>query len=110
VMRSIGICEKAGAFVSINYLTMPGFTDSKDEFEALKKLIQKQHVDMIQWRNLNYDPIRYFDEIAAAVRRSEMIGIKEEIELLQKKFPRLRMGYFNPGNQPAKLHARQADM
>jgi len=96
VLRSIDIAKDNGKFVSLNYLTMPGFTDSKDEFSALKKIIEAHRIDMIQWRNLNYDPLRYFKELKISIDPSKMIGIKEEIDLLKRRFPKLRMGYFNP--------------
>ena len=96
VLRSIKTAKKAGAFVSVNYLTMPGFTDSKDEFAAFRKLLRRYRIDMIQWRNLNYDPLKYFEKIRAKIKPSDMVDIKEEIKLLKKEFPRLRMGYFNP--------------
>ena len=96
VIRSIGIAKRARAFVSINYLTMPGFTDSIGEYTALRSLVRRHNIDMIQWRNLNYDPVRYFEELPVKISAAEMIGIKEEIQLLAKEFPRLRMGYFNP--------------
>jgi pyruvate-formate lyase-activating enzyme len=35
---------------------MPGFTDREDEFDELVRFIQSTGIDMIQWRNLNYDP------------------------------------------------------
>ena len=75
---------------------MPGFTDLKAEHEALRKLISKTGIDMIQWRNLNYDPIRYFELLGAKPGLDEMVGIRQEIALLKKQFPKLRMGYFNP--------------
>lgn len=96
VLRSMAISKRYGSFVSLNYLTMPGFTDSKPEFAALRALIRKYGVDMIQWRNLNYDPLRYFEAISADVKISDMVGIREEMGLLRRQFPRLRMGYFNP--------------
>ena len=96
VVNSIKIAKKGGAFVSLNYLTMPGFTDSKSEFTAFKKLLRDTRADMIQWRNLNYDPLRYFDILKINPPASEMIGIRQEMSLLKKEFPKLRMGYFNP--------------
>lgn len=95
VLRSIDTAKKRKKFVSINYLTMPGFTDSKDEFAALRKFIAKNEIDMIQWRNLNYDPVHYFDVIEVSIDASEMLGIKEIIASLKKEFPYLKMGYFN---------------
>lgn len=96
VMDSMTTAKKKGAFVSINYLTMPGFTDTVDEFEALKRLVLTHKVDMIQWRNLNYDPMRYFDELDAWPATAELLGIKTVIDSLRKEFPGTRMGYFNP--------------
>lgn len=96
VLESIRAAKKAGAFVSINYLTMPGFTDSTGEVKAFRALVREYGIDMVQWRNLNYDPMRYFETINARPGSNDMVGVKEEIALLRKEFPRLRMGYFNP--------------
>lgn len=96
VVRSMKIAKDNGAFVSLNYLTMPGFTDLDVEYKALGALIQKTGIDMIQWRNLNYDPLRYFELLNLRPDSFEMLGIRQEMELLNKQFPKLRMGYFNP--------------
>lgn len=96
VMNSIRVSRKKGAFVSINYLTMPGFTDTVDEFKAFKRLVLAYKVDMIQWRNLNYDPLAYFEELGAWPGPAELLGIKTVIDSLRKACPDIRMGYFNP--------------
>jgi len=96
VLMSITTAKEKGAFVSLNYLTMPGFTDSKDEFAAFRNLLAENNPDMVQWRNLNYDPLRYFDVLKLSVNRADMIGINTEMALLKKEFSKLRMGYFNP--------------
>ncbi len=96
VIDSIRTAKKKGAFVSINYLTMPGFTDTIDEFGAFKRLVSKYKVDMVQWRNLNYDPLAYFEELGAWPERAELLGIKTVIDSLCKELPGIRMGYFNP--------------
>ena len=95
VAGSIKSAKEKGGFVSINYLTMPGFTDSSGEFDALKKFLSAYRIDMIQWRNLNYDPLRYFKELNINAGVSGLIGIKELIHMLKKEFPEIRMGYFN---------------
>lgn len=95
ILKSVKEAKKRNGFVSLNYLTMPGFTDSKDEFGAFRKLIEKASIDMIQWRNLNYDPLRYFEELKVSIKREDMLGVKEMIELLKKDLPTVRMGYFN---------------
>lgn len=96
VVQSIKIAKDKGAFVSINYLTMPGFTDSRDEHIAFKRFIGKYGVDMVQWRNLNFDPLRYFKELNVRIDRAKLIGIREVIASLKESSPHLRIGYFNP--------------
>jgi len=94
VISSIIIAKEKGKFVSLNYLVMPGFTDREDEFGALRKLIKKSRLDMIQWRNLNYDPRRYFKRLNIC-SESPLLGIKMLIKNLRQEFPSLRHGYFN---------------
>jgi pyruvate-formate lyase-activating enzyme len=95
IVRSVKEAKKRGGYVSLNYLTMPGFTDSRDEVSAFKKFIRYSRPDMVQWRNLNFDPIRYFKELKLSVKAEEMSGIREAMDMLKKEFPRLKMGYFN---------------
>jgi len=96
VIESIKVSKRKGAFLSLNYLTMPGFTDSHDEVAALTLLVEKYRVDMIQWRNLNYDPLLYFRQMGIGQDISEMIGVRETMGSIKKRFPNLKMGYFNP--------------
>ncbi len=96
VMSSIKIAGRKKAFVSINYLTMPGFTDRRDEFRSFEKLVSRYKVNMVQWRNLNYDPVRYFEGLKLDRDNVELVGIRNMIDSLKKRFPRIRMGYFNP--------------
>lgn len=96
VSESAKKAKKKGVFVSINYLTMPGFTDTVDEFNAMRRFISFYNIDMIQWRNLNYDPLAYFDDLGFHPKPQDILGIKFVIDSLKKEFPRVRMGYFNP--------------
>jgi len=96
VLDSIKTAKRKKGFVSINYLTMPGFTDSEDEFAALKKFIESYKIDMIQWRNLNFDPLGYFRIIRYSGKPSGMIGIRQLMKSLKKSFPVLKTGYYNP--------------
>lgn len=105
VIKSIKTAKEKKGFVSINYLTMPGFTDTKDEFIAFKRFIKVCHIDMVQLRNLNYDPLRYFKDIKFSTDISGMLGIKEIINLLKKDFPHLLLGYFNPSKMRMKRHS-----
>ncbi|MFA6321209.1 MAG: radical SAM protein [Candidatus Omnitrophota bacterium] len=97
VIRSTKIAKEKNVFTSINYLTMPGFTDSRDEAAELIRLIETSGIGMIQWRNLNFDPMLYFKILKIDdTKNIEPMGIRQEIYHLTKHFPNLRMGYFNP--------------
>ena len=96
VLSSIRYAKKVDAFVSVNYLVMPGFTDSRREVEALFRFLGKIDIDMIQWRNLNYDPIAYFRKLKIRVKREEMMGVDTLIRAVKQEYPRLMHGYFNP--------------
>lgn len=95
VCQSITIARKHNVFVSLNYLTIPGFTDQKEEADTLIKFIKQKDINMIQWRNLNYDPQLYFSQLHIS-RRTKLLGIKNLLGLVKKKYPNLRFGYFNP--------------
>ncbi len=95
VLSSIKIAKQKKGFVSINYLTMPGFTDSEEESRASKKFIETYKIDMIQWRNLNFDPLHYFKIIKYSGKPSGMVGVRQLITSLKKSFPSLKMGYYN---------------
>ena len=102
VAESVDVAKKHGGFVSMNYLSMPGFTDSEGEFEAFRRFISEHKVDMVQWRNLNYDPIRYFSDLKLAEEDLKMIGMEEVISRVRKEFPKLLSGYFNPRRSQIK--------
>jgi pyruvate-formate lyase-activating enzyme len=96
VLKSIGLAKRQDKFVAINYLNCPGFTDSEKEFTALKEFIDTYHIDMIQWRNLNFDLNKYcrlMDRVEDSGRPLGMDTIMDELSLC---FPHLIHGYFNP--------------
>jgi MoaA/NifB/PqqE/SkfB family radical SAM enzyme len=105
VIKSIKTAKKKG-FVSINYLAIPGFTDTRDEFTALEDFIKDKKVDMIQWRNLNFDPIRYYKEMRFPKNTLSLLSMREIIDLLKRDFPDLMMGYFNPSRGRIKRFRR----
>jgi pyruvate-formate lyase-activating enzyme len=94
VMRSLDAALNAGIFVSINLFFLPGFTDSEEEVEALRKFLSRYPVNMIQTRNLNLDPDFYFD--MTGFRDSAPVGISSLIRLLRREYPGMRLGYYNP--------------
>jgi pyruvate-formate lyase-activating enzyme len=96
VLRSIDAALKQGQFVSINYLNSPGVTDTAEEAEALLGFLEDHPIHMIQWRNLNFDPIRYWKAMDAVAPLGEPIGMEELIQGIRSSYPRLKFGYFNP--------------
>ncbi|MDH3392560.1 MAG: radical SAM protein [Desulfobulbaceae bacterium] len=95
VRQSISTMKNAGKFVSLNYFILPGFTDDPEEFAALCELVETEKPDFIQLRNLNMDPDWYFESVQHTPTAPPM-GIRLWHSELQKKFPKLRFGYFNP--------------
>ena len=59
MVASIDAALARGVHVAINYLNCPGFTDTPEERGALLGFLSAHRVHMIQWRNLNFDPVRY---------------------------------------------------
>ncbi len=96
VLKSIEIARKSPLFVSLNYLNCPGFTDSQKEFDALSRFIDTYGINMIQWRNLNYDPRAYCRLQSQVGDSGDPIGMDNIILSLSKRFPDLIHGYFNP--------------
>jgi len=74
---------------------MPGFTDDAEEFAALTRLVRATRIDMIQWRNLNFDPQYYFRALRVPRAERRLLGMANVIARLKKTFPDLRHGYFN---------------
>jgi len=95
VKESIKIMKGAKRFVSLNYFIHPGVTDSREEFEALTHLLETCRPDLIQLRNLNMDPEWYLQTLDFHPT-DKPLGMRSWLLQLQKRFPTLRLGYFNP--------------
>lgn len=96
VLKSIELAIERGIFVSVNYLNCPGFTDTAQEIKALRRFLNRYPIHMIQWRNLNFDPLRYFKTMNRAAQNSKPIGMQRLLEQIRQEFPNLKFGYFNP--------------
>jgi pyruvate-formate lyase-activating enzyme len=96
VIKSIEIALKKKKFVSVNYLNCPGFTDTPEEFNALCELIRGYPINMIQWRNLNFDPKRYWKTMSAVSGPGKPMGMHRIISQIKASFPNVKHGYFNP--------------
>jgi pyruvate-formate lyase-activating enzyme len=57
VVASIREAKSNGLFVSLNYLTFPGFTDDADDVARLISFLKEGNVDLLQLRNLCIDPV-----------------------------------------------------
>jgi pyruvate-formate lyase-activating enzyme len=96
VLKSIEVALAQEKFVAINYFNSPGFTDTPQEVDALIEFLHKYPIHMIQWRNLNFDPIRYWKEMNAVDTHGEPIGMEKLLNRVHRQFPKLKFGYFNP--------------
>ncbi|MGD9238272.1 MAG: radical SAM protein, partial [Desulfobacterales bacterium] len=96
VLKSVDLALRSGLFVAVNYLNCPGFTDTPREIKALKKFLTTYPIHMIQWRNLNFDPLRYFKIMKAVAAKETPIGIEHLLERIRREFPKIKFGYFNP--------------
>lgn len=99
VLETIRIAGDKGIFISINYLNCPGVTDSPEEMETMEKFLDTYPVNFIQWRNLNYDPLRYYQVMESAESQGEPVGMDTVLDRLRKQFPELKHGYFNPAKE-----------
>ncbi|MBR1806748.1 MAG: radical SAM protein [Selenomonadaceae bacterium] len=92
VKASIGYALEKNVHVSLNLLYMPGFNDRDAEFSAWKNFLDALPVQMIQVRNLNYDPDAFF---AAMERDDNFSGTKKFLLALKSTFPKLTVGNFS---------------
>lgn len=95
VMDSIRVFKAAGGFVSVNYLVMPGFTDTEEEAAAFFRALEELEIDFVQLRNLNIDPELFFS-IMGEARPPRPLGVLGLTRTLGTDFPGVGIGYFNP--------------
>ena len=92
VKNSIRYALEKKVHVSLNLLYMPGFNDRADEFAAWKNFLDELPVQMIQVRNLNYDPDEFFSVMG---HDENFLGTKKFLRELKKNFPALTIGNFS---------------
>ena len=98
-MNSIRLSLDRGLYVSINYLNMPGVTDTPEELENLLSFLKNHPIHRIQWRNMNFDPLRYYEIMNRSASCGEALGVAYLLTCIKKAFPDLSFGYFNPPKQ-----------
>ncbi|MBQ9537454.1 MAG: radical SAM protein [Desulfovibrionaceae bacterium] len=100
VVTSIRVAREHNLFVSLNLLFFPGLTDTEAELQALAKLVGENGVSMIQWRNLNIDPVWYYQTMTQDDEHlptsSLSMGLTTFLKRLKTMCPWLIYGYFNP--------------
>ncbi|MBU0993691.1 MAG: radical SAM protein [Proteobacteria bacterium] len=96
VLKTIEMGIHRKRFVSVNYLNCPGITDTPEEWDALLSFLDHYPIHMIQWRNLNYDPLRYRKAMEKADKQGVPIGMEKLVHRIKKWVPDLIHGYFNP--------------
>ncbi len=96
VKASIRIALHHGRFVALNYLNLAGFSDTPAEAEALLGFLEELPVRMIQWRNLNFDPVLYWQVMDQTVDSGPPMGMARLMAAVRQRFPHLIFGYFNP--------------
>jgi len=102
VLKSIELALERRKFVAINYLNFPGFTDTPEEAAALIRFLTRYPIHMIQWRNLNFDPMRYWKTMNDQTRHGEPMGMQNLMNRVRRQFPKLKHGYFNPPKEKFK--------
>jgi pyruvate-formate lyase-activating enzyme len=93
VEASIAAARELNLYTMVNYLVFPGISDQKDEIEALSGLIERTGLDFLHLKNLCIDPDYYLKQIPAG--SSPPVGMKAMADEISKRFPDLKLGYFN---------------
>ena len=96
VLASIEKALARKKHVAINHLNCPGFSDTPGEADALAGFLEQFPIHMIQWRNLNFDPVRYWKQMDAVASSGEPMGMEILLQQIRERFPDLKFGYFNP--------------
>jgi pyruvate-formate lyase-activating enzyme len=96
VMESLCTAKKNGKHVAINYLNLPGFTDTPEEIDSLGIFLNKNIAHMIQWRNMNFDPVKYWRIMNRAAFSGKPMGMNNMLQKIHRFFPQIKHGYFNP--------------
>ena len=96
VEASIDLAISRDRHVAINYLNCPGFTDTPEEVEALIGFLSRHPLHFIQWRNLNFDPLRYLKAMHVVAAHRPPMGMEHVLGLIREQFPGVSHGYFNP--------------
>ena len=98
-LDSVRAMKRAGRFVSLNLLCLPGLTDAEPEVERVGAFAAHTGLDLIQLRNLNIDPEFYLEHVGGPPD-GPALGLDGMMTRLEEMAPHLRFGYFNPCLDP----------
>ncbi|MCX8083571.1 MAG: hypothetical protein N3C60_01435 [Calditerrivibrio sp.] len=85
--------EKQNLYISVNLLTLPGFTDTVKEYEKTLEFISTFKIDYIKLRELKTNQDIFFAE--NKIENTEIFGLKNMLKYIKKKNKRVKMGYFS---------------
>lgn len=91
IKSSIAYAKRRGVYVSLNLLLFPGLNDRQEEQAAWLQFLAETGVDMIQLRNLNFDPDSF---LAAMPAGGQPGGVGRFLQAIENKFPAIKLGSF----------------
>ncbi len=97
VERSLAVARRAGAYVALNLLLLPGVTDREGEVDRLIRLIVKHRVDQVQSRSLCLDADDYVALARGKGAGGEPIGVRAMLQRFCHAAPWLVIGNFARG-------------
>ncbi len=94
VRESTLLARRAGVFVSLNLLMVPGWSDAREEVDALVAFVKECDVNMIQLRTLNIDPDLYAAHVP--LPEGPALGVPAMLDELRSRCPGLVLGNHSP--------------
>jgi pyruvate-formate lyase-activating enzyme len=91
VKESIAYAKQHNVYVSLNMLLFPGLNDRAEEQAAWLEFLGETRVDMIQLRNLNFDPDAFLTAMPAGGKAG---GVRNFLKAIEDKFPAIKLGSF----------------
>lgn len=101
MIKCFEIAEKNNLYISVNLLTLPGFTDSINEYEKTVEFLNAFKIDYLKLRELKTIPHKFFSE--NKIESSEILGLKNMLKYIKKRCKRVKMGYFSRAKQEFHL-------
>ncbi|MEF3254576.1 MAG: hypothetical protein K6348_03285 [Deferribacterales bacterium] len=93
IIKSFEISVKNGFFTSINLNTLPGFTDSTNEFDKLVEFLKTFKITYIKLRHMEVDTDLFFEKNKSS--KTEILGLKNMLKYIKKKLKGVKIGYFS---------------